>query len=226
MTFTHRIRCNLRWIFLFFRHEFDADGFLAAPASTPSENPVLAHGLRRVLLTCALSNSLRAMIFVLSFISAPGPEATHSSSTPHDGPGMSHGLPEFWHLGPFTFGEASPKLDEANAATNGPCARTTQHTSETAFSKRTRVRFYPDDYGNRDGRRDIGRFRERQNIHTPFGRWAPWKSESEKIIQITQRSNHDEIGPCREGTEKSEASQNYNFLFKIRVIYRYVSRNQ
>lgn len=83
---------------------------------------MVADGRRRLLLTYALSNSLRAMIFVLSFISAPGPEATHSSSVPHDGPGMSHGLPDFWHLGPLTFGVASPKLDEANAATNGPCA--------------------------------------------------------------------------------------------------------
>lgn len=76
----------------------------------------------RPALTYALSNSCWATIRVLSFMSLPGPDATHSSLGLHEGPGMSQGRPDFWHLGPLTFGVTSPRLDDANAATNGPCS--------------------------------------------------------------------------------------------------------
>lgn len=49
-----------------------------------------------ISLTYALENNRCAIIFVLSFISFPGPEATQSSFALHEGPGISHGLPEFW----------------------------------------------------------------------------------------------------------------------------------
>lgn len=60
-------------------------------------------------------------------MSAPGPEATHSSSASHARPGISQTLPDFWHLGPLMLGLTSPKLDDANAATKRPCAKTRIH---------------------------------------------------------------------------------------------------
>lgn len=62
-----------------------------------------------------------AIIFVLSNISLPGPDAKHSpSSLGQDEVSRSHVFPVFWHFGPIIFGETSPKLEEANAPTNLP----------------------------------------------------------------------------------------------------------
>lgn len=73
---------------------------------------------------------------------SPGPEATHSSLRSHDGPGMSQGLPDFWHRGPRTFGVTSPRFEDANAATNCPCAmtRTKQKTKQKNREKIPEIR--------------------------------------------------------------------------------------
>lgn len=63
------------------------------------------------------------MICVLSFMSLPGPEATHNSFKSQEGPGMSQGLPDLWQCGPLMLGDTSPKLDDANAATKFPCCK-------------------------------------------------------------------------------------------------------
>lgn len=61
------------------------------------------------------------MIFVLSYILSPGPEAMHNFVWPsQELETLSQDLPLLVHLGPLIFGETSPRLLEANAATNGP----------------------------------------------------------------------------------------------------------
>lgn len=59
---------------------------------------------------------------VLSYISLPGPEAKHSSSFPGHVYCVEQSNPENSHFGPLVFGDESPKLLEANAATKGPCS--------------------------------------------------------------------------------------------------------
>lgn len=52
---------------------------------------------------------------------SPGPEAMHNLAwPPHELDTSSQDLPLFVHLGPLMFGDTSPRLLEANAATNGP----------------------------------------------------------------------------------------------------------
>ena len=54
-------------------------------------------------------------------MSFPGPEAIQFWVLPSQVEWYkSHSFPESIHLGPFKFGETSPKLVEAKAATKGP----------------------------------------------------------------------------------------------------------
>ena len=61
------------------------------------------------------------MISVDSNISRPGPKATHRGMCPlHVDVSISQGNPESRHLGPAVFGDTSPRLVLANAATKDP----------------------------------------------------------------------------------------------------------
>ena len=55
-------------------------------------------------------------------MSVPGPNARQFwELPPHVEFEKSQSIPVSLHLGPLIFGDTSPELDEANAATNGPC---------------------------------------------------------------------------------------------------------
>lgn len=61
------------------------------------------------------------MILVLSNMLSPGPEAMQCFAWPsQELETSSQGFPLLMHLGPLMFGETSPRLLEAKAATNGP----------------------------------------------------------------------------------------------------------
>jgi hypothetical protein len=64
---------------------------------------------------------LVAIIFVLSNMSFPGPNAIHLSFlSGHWDVFSSQGKPVFMHLGPAIFGETSPKFADETAPTNSP----------------------------------------------------------------------------------------------------------
>ena len=68
------------------------------------------------ILTC-----LACYFMYQNFVYVPGPNATHSCVRPLQVEcSRSHGNPVSRQWGPFVFAETSPKLVEANAATNGP----------------------------------------------------------------------------------------------------------
>ena len=61
------------------------------------------------------------MIKVDSKLSRPGPSAWHISFLPsHVECSLSHSSPVSMQRGPLRFGETSPRLVDAKAATNGP----------------------------------------------------------------------------------------------------------
>lgn len=61
------------------------------------------------------------MIYVLSYMSFPGPKAMHLSlRSAQVEVSASQGSPVLTHLGPAMFGVTSPKFEDANAATKGP----------------------------------------------------------------------------------------------------------
>jgi len=68
-------------------------------------------------------------MLVLSNISFPGPEAKHISIFPGHVYWLEQFFPENSHFGPRVFGETSPRLVEAKAATNWPYdAKKKQHS--------------------------------------------------------------------------------------------------
>lgn len=76
-----------------------------------------------ISLTCAFPASLRATMYVLLNMSPPGPNEKQASFRPSDSLGHvllsgSHGSPEISQRGPFVLGDTSPRLLDANAATN------------------------------------------------------------------------------------------------------------
>ena len=60
-------------------------------------------------------------MLVLSNMSFPGPDAKHISFLPEHVYCAVQCFPENSHFGPRVFGETSPKLVDAKAATKSPC---------------------------------------------------------------------------------------------------------
>ena len=78
--------------------------------------------LETVQRTQALLNCLAPMIRVLSIMSLPGPEATHSSvRLLQVDVSTSQGSPVSKQWGPWVLGDTSPRLDWPKAAMNEPC---------------------------------------------------------------------------------------------------------